>query len=336
MINLIISGIRALIGLFTRASSAIDDIIAAGRNNVRQFRKVETSEKLPANPPMPEIKMGLEGADEAIDLLEKTQIEVERVLVPTLRSHAVALCNDLIAATPPLANGAAGTGGTPAALLHGRMMLEKQIRSIFKPTQSMLFGHLVMAQEWQACANYKWTPTSEGMIKDIKNKNWQSVYARFKRNGWSRSDQQVVEIPTPALHKAARDRSGRTTKEYFVRRKAAIDAYIRQKAMLIGKMISGWVDARDAIGSPPAYGNNVPVKSLGMGSGQANTVRAGKKSAVTITNAHGDLNGVLTQTGRLQYILTKVRITLLANFKKEVDKAVNVAKAKAKKPRIKR
>lgn len=336
MITLIVRGLQFLIRLFSRAQASIDDIANVGRQQIKQFKKIETSEKMPRNPPMPEMKLGIEGADEAIDLLEKTQIEVERVLVPQLRAHGVSLCNDLIAATPPLANGASGTGGTPAALQHGRMMLEKQIRSIFKPTQSMLFGHLVMAQEWQACANYKWTPTSEGMIKDINNRNWKSVYERFKRRGWKQSDQQIVHIPTPALHKAARDKSGRTVKEYFVRQKASIDNYIRQKAMLIGKMISGWVDARDGIGSPPADGKNVSVKSLGMGTGRAQTVRQGKQSKVILFNLFGDLNGVLTKTGRLQYLLDKRRVNLLNDFKKAVDKAVSVAKGKAKKPRIKK
>lgn len=336
MITLIIRGLQFLLRLFGRAQASIDDIANVGRQQIKQFRNAKTSEKLPQNPPMPEMKLAVEGVDEALDLLEKTQIEVERVLVPELRQHAVSLCNDLIAATPPLANGASGTGGSPAALLHGRMMLERQIRSIFKPTQSMLFGHLVMAQEWQACANYKWTPTSEGMIKDINNKNWKSVYARFQRNGWKKSDQQIVHIPTPALHKAARDKSGRTTKQYFVRQKAAIDNYIRQKAMLIGKMISGWVDARDAIGSPPADGKNVSVKSLGMGTGRAQTVRQGKASRVVLFNLFGDLNGVLTKTGRLQYLLDKRRVNLLNGIKGAVDKAVNKAKATARKPRIKK
>jgi len=332
MITLIIRGLQFLLRLFSRARTQIDDIAEVGRNQIRAFRKIETSEKLPENPPMPDVKLDVSGADEAIDLLNKTQIEVERVLLPELRSHGVSLCNDLIRSTPPLANGAMGSGGSPSALQHGRMMLEKQIRSIFKPTQSMLFGHLVMAREWQACANYKWTPTSEGMIKDINSQNWKSVYARFQRNGWTRSEQEIVQIPTPALHRAARGKDGATNKTYFVRQKAAIDAFVRQKAMLIGKMISGWVDARDSIGSPPADGTNVNTKSLGMGSGRATTVRQGSQSKVVLTNLFGDLNGVLTKTGRLQYLLDKRRVNLLNGFKKAVDKAVKVASTKAKKP----
>ena len=336
MITLIIRGLQFLIRLFSRARASIDDIANVGRDQIKSFRNTKTSENLPDNPPMPDVKLEVSGADEAIDLLNQTQIEVERVLVPELRAHAVSLCNDLIRSTPPLANGASGSGGSPAALQHGRMMLEKQIRSIFKPTQSMLFGHLVMAREWQACANYKWTPTSEGMIKDINNKNWKSVYERFNRNGWRRSEQEIVHIPTPALHRAARGKDGATNKTYFVRQKAAIDNYIRQKAMLIGKMISGWVDARDNIGSPPADGTNVNVKSLGMGSGRATTVRSGSQSKVVLNNLFGDLNGVLTKTGRLQYLLDKRRVNLLNGFKKAVDKAVTVAKGKAKKPIIKK
>lgn len=338
MITLVVRALMSLARFFGMAEAGIMEQLQMGRANIRQFKNVKTSENLPKNPPMPDVKLGVEGVNEALDLLEKTQIEVERVLVPQLKSHATSLCNDLIAVTPPLAGGVIGTGGTPAAIKSGRAMVEKQIKSMFKPTQSMLFGHLVMAREWQAVGNYKWTPTSEGMIKDINNRNWKGVYARFKARGWEPDPtKQIVHIPTPALHRAGRDKSGRVAKTYYVRQGVnAINAFIRQKMMLIGKMISGWVDARDSLGSIPADGVNSNFKSLGMGSGKGTVLRQGKQSKVTITNLFGDVNGVLTQTGKLQYLLTKRRINLLNGIKNAVDKAVNVAKAKAKKPRIKK
>ena len=332
MITLVLQAFRFLVQLFTRAQASISAELNITRGRLSKLKDTETSEKLPDNPPMPQPKFSIQGADEAMRRLDDIQMDVERVLIPALKEHGAALCNDLIQNTPPLAGGASGTGGSPAAMASGRMMVEKQIRSIFKPVQKqMLFGHLVMAQEWRACEQYGWTPTSEGMIKDINNKNWKSVFQRFQRRGWKQSPQQIVEIPTPAAHRAARNPQGKTIKQYFVRRKEAITAYVARVNSLVGKMVSGWVDARNSLGVKPADGSNVPAKSLGMGTGSSSTTRSGRTSKVTITNVYGDLNGVLTNGSLLTNLINNRTLKMTRDFQKRVDDVVSRSNRRARK-----
>lgn len=282
---------------------------------------------------MPEMKVAVHGIEEALDELDRVKVNVEKVLLPELKAHAVSVCNDLMSQTPPLLNGGKGSGGTPQAVASGRAMVEKQIKSIFKPTQSMLFGHLVMARDFQACANYNWTPTSEGMIKDINNQNWKSVYERFQRNGWKRSGDQIVDRPTKALHNAARGTDGKTRKTYYVRQKEAITQYIAQVQATVGAMVSGWVDARQQIGSRPADGKNVNAVR-GSGTGFAVVQRGGKGSFVRIVNKLGDLHGVLSKTNILSQVLSKRRLLLAQGIKKRVDEAVRNEVKKTKTPKI--
>lgn len=332
MINLIIGAFRFLVQLFTRAQASIATELNVTRGRLARIKNTETSEKLPDNPPMPQPRFSIQGAEEAIRRLDDIQMDVERILIPALKEHGVALCNDLIRNTPPLAGGASGTGGSPAAMASGRMMVEKQIRSIFKPVQKqMLFGHLVMAQEWRAAEQYGWTPTSEGMIKDIQNKNWNSVYQRFQRKGWKQSPQQIVEIPTPAAHRAARNQQGKTIKQYFVRRKEAITAYVARVQSLVGKMVSGWVDARNSLGAKPADGFNIPAKSLGMGTGISSTTRSGRNSKVVITNVYGDIDGALTNGALLTNLLNNRTLKMTRDFQKRVDDVVSKSNRRARK-----
>lgn len=332
MITLVLQAFRFLVQLFTRAQASIAKELNVTRGQLSRIKNTETSEKLPDNPPMPEPRFSIQGAEEAIQRLENLQLDVERILVPALKEHGAALCNDLIMNTPPLAGGAAGSGGSPAAMASGRAIVEKQIRSIFKPVQKqMLFGHLVMAQEWRACEQYGWKPTSEGMIKDINNKNWKGVFQRFQRRGWKQSPQQIVEIPTPAAHRAARSPQGKTMKQYFVRRKEAINAYVAKVSSLVGKMVSGWVDARNSLGVKPADGFNVPARSLGMGTGSSATTRSGKTSKVVITNVYGDLNGVLTNGSLLTNLLNNRTLKMTRDFQKRVDDVVSRSNRRARK-----
>jgi len=332
MITLVLQAFRFLVQLFTRAQASISAELNVTRGRLSKLKDTETSEKLPDNPPMPEPRFSIQGAEEAMQRLDDIQMDVERILIPALKEHGAALCNDLIRNTPPLAGGAAGTGGSPAAMASGRMMIEKQIRSIFKPVQKqMLFGHLVMAQEWRAAEQYGWKPTSEGMIKDINNKNWKGVFERFQRRGWKQSPQQVMEIPTPAAHRAARNPQGKTIKQYFVRRKEAITAYVAKVNSLVGKMVSGWVDARNSLGVKPADGSNVNARSLGMGTGSSATTRSGRTSKVTITNVNGDLNGVLTGGALLTNLLNSRSLKMTRDFQKRVDDVVTRSNRRARK-----
>ena len=318
--------------LLARAEGMVAQEMNTTRGMLKQLRKVDDTKNLPAKPPMPEMKMQIHGIEEALDELERVKVSAESVLLPELKGHAVSLCNDLIKNSPPYINGTRGAGGSPQAIASGRLIVEKQIKSIFKPTQSMLFGHLVMARDWQATATYNWTPTSEGMAKDIANKNWKSVYERFARKGWKTDQSQIVDKPTPELHKKARGADGRTINTYYVRQKDAIQNYIRQVQQGVGTLLSGWVEARNQIGAKPADGNNVNAPSLGVNSGSARVQKSGKESSVTVTNRLGDMNGVVSKSGLLQQLLSRRRILMTNSIMKAVDGAVKAATAKTKSP----
>lgn len=332
MISLIISAVRFLINFLSRAQGMMAQELNTTRGMLKKLRNTDETKQLPNKPPMPEMKMRVHGIEEALNELERVKVSAEQVLLPQLKGHAVSLCNDLIKNSPPYINGTNGVGGSPQALQSGRLMTEKQIKSIFKPTQSMLFGHLVMARDWEATATYNWTPTSEGMKKDIDNQNWKGVYQRFAARGWKADQSQIVDKPTPQLHKDARTSDGRTKKTYYVRRKEAIQNYIRQAQQAVGTLLSGWVEARNQIGAKPADGSNVNAPSLGKGSGYAQVRRSGRESSVTITNTLGDANGIVTKSGLLQQLLYRRRILMTNTIKKAVDNAIKAATAKTKSP----
>jgi hypothetical protein len=335
MITLIVSAIRSLLQIFARAQTQIGGRLNSARGQINKLKQDDPTKNLPQKPPMPEMKMKVHGIEEALNELDRVQVSVESVLLPQLKSHAVSLCNDLVRHSPPLLNGTPGTGGSSSALAAGRSLIERQIKSIFKPTQSMLFGHLIMAKDFQVAGNYNWTPTSPGMVKDIANKNWNGVFERFRRKGWKPSNDMIVDAPTPQLHKRARGVGGQTIKTYYVRRKAAIEQYVRNAQKAVGTLLSGWIQARDAIGAKPADGQNVVGSGAGSGSGSARVVAARKNSSVTITNNLADPNGLLSKTGFIEMLLSKRRLALTTGVRKAVDSAVKSAVKKTKFPKIK-
>lgn len=320
----------ALVGLVSRLwtlyremKPMMDAVFTRAEGGIRQLKQVDTTSML-KKPVMPQLSFAITGDKATVEWLERIHGDCGKVMIPLLKSHASALAYDMIRITPPLAHGAGGTNASGEA---GKSVVASELRGLFKPINRLLFGNLVMARDWASCSMYGWQPTSKGMRKDVMKENWGSVYRRFERKGWTASNDKVIDHPNEVYHKQARMGNGKINpnKTFYVRQKNAISSYISVVQRDVGRMTSGWWECARQLGEPAdSKFTPPPYVQKSLGHGNVSIKKLGKASSVTITNAVGDTNGVLSKGGMFDNLLAKRGLRLNKDLVKEIEKITKI------------
>lgn len=275
-----------------------------------------------------------------------------------LRQEAALTALEFINRTSPIRPEAdrSNAGLYDGARQTGERAVERDIRSIFKPTDFMLagavdptYGSLDAFQRW------KRKPLPKGsneVIRRIYNAQDETKAFEFARRfmsnrAYSRglADEGAME----AIHERERQRSrlkGRITRgggpssdikgppyrPYFADANH-IDRYIKKRQKMVGTAKAGWWEVIRSIGQVKINGRvQQPtgtrvlkwIKRNAKGTGSFRRDPAAKR--VTIINSLGNINGIAVESNTVQEVINSRNARLNANpyLQRELDRAVRM------------
>lgn len=230
---------------------------------------------------------------------------------------------------PILGNDPRGNGGnTNSAKDTGDENIEKEINRAFTTWDSTKVGDLIMAKNdtvlWTLNNPIQWR--NPRLKRAWEKQDIDTLYDAFKAAGWSENPSlsSFVQEPTEDLHNAMRDpQSGGIKSEILknpqmrisVRDREALEAFIIQRKLSVGKMAGGWVKALAALGHTvnTPFGNN--------GSGSAKVSSDGMK--LTANNKLGDFNSMVSRHGVIEDVLREQSVDMRNTLQQTVDGILN-------------
>jgi hypothetical protein len=307
---------------------AIIEAIESGVKSLQQqiTKQMNQRVNLDSRPQMPDTHFELKGVEELMIEMKALRLDIDAVVEPITRAHTSALCYDLIKASEPIGNGG---GGTADARKVGEERLRKEIYRFFRPVSDLKFGQLLMAEQWDALADYDWTPTSPSLREAKAKGDYKAMWEVFNRTGWKREELEIVNEPTEILHRSARNSTGsiKTNRKVYVKNQEAIYNYFLKMKNDVGKMASGWWSIAQRLGKPSdGYFNTAHHIRKNIGTGTIVKVsKPMEGTSYTITNTLGNHNNFLVGSGGLNAALVKrkrlFQKDLIAALTKAIDKA---------------
>jgi hypothetical protein len=247
-----------------------------------------------------------------------------------LRAFLILTIRDLLDKSHPvLGNDPRGGGGnTNSAIDQGEENLTKEINRAFTTWDRTKVGDLIMARNedvlWSLNNPIDWR--NPRLKKAWDRKDIDYLYASFKASGWTENATagQFVDQPTEALHDKMRDpKTGGLLKAIVqnpslrvsVRDREAIEAFIIQKQLSIGKMSNGWVKALIALGDKSIQ---TPFRG-GTGLGEGGASVSGDGLTLKANNLWGDFNSMISRWGIIDDVLREQGDDMKQSLQKEVD-----------------
>jgi hypothetical protein len=297
------------------------------RSNIQKEMKKEV--KLESKPQMPETRFEAKGIDELMADLKKLRGDIDLLIEPIVRAHTSALCYDLIKASEPIGNGGGGTGDARKV---GEERLRKEIYRFFRPTSDLKFGQLLMAERWEALANYNWTPTSPSVREAKAKGDYKAMWDIFNKRGWKREEFEIVDFPTASLHRSARNSTGsiKGGRKVYVNNQDAIYSYYLRMRNDVGKMASGWWQIAQKLGKPSdGYFNTAHHIRKNIGTGTVKKVHKPMEgTSYTITNSLGNHNNMLVGSGGLDAAIAKRKRLFEKALRDALTKAIDTANSR--------
>ena len=316
---------------FNWARRALMEAIEAGVKNLRSNiqKEMKKEVKLDSKPQMPETRFEAKGIDELMADLKKLRGDIDLLIEPIVRAHTSALCYDLIKASEPIGNGGGGTGDARKV---GEERLRKEIYRFFRPTSDLKFGQLLMAERWDALAQYDWTPTSPSVREAKAKGDYKTMWDIFNKRGWKREELEIVDFPTPSLHKSARNSTGsiKGGRKVYVNNQDAIYSYYLRMKNDVGKMASGWWAVAQKLGKPSdGYFNTAHHIRKNIGTGTVKKVHKPMEgTSYTITNSLGNHNNMLVGSGGLDAAIAKRKRLFEKALRDALTKAIDTANSR--------
>ena len=316
---------------FNWARRALMEAIEAGVKNLRSNiqKEMKKEVKLDSKPQMPETRFEVKGIDQLMADLKKLRGDIDAIIEPIVRAHTSALCYDLIKASEPIGNGG---GGTADARKVGEERLRKEIYRFFRPTSDLKFGQLLMAEQWDALANYDWTPTSPSLREAKAKGDYKTMWEVFNRSGWKREEIEIVSEPTPSLHRSGRNSTGsiKGGRKVYVKDQEAIYNYYLRMRSDVGKMASGWWHIAQKLGKPSdGYFNTAHHIRKNIGTGSIKKVHKPMEGTTyEITNSLGNHNNMLVSSGGLAIAINKRKRLFEKALRDALIKAIDTANSR--------
>lgn len=314
----------------TWARRALMEAIESGVKNLQSSinKEMKKEVKLDSKPQMPETRFEAKGIDELMADLRAFRVDIDRLIEPIVRAHTSALCYDLIKASEPIGNGG---GGTADARKVGEDRLRKEIYRFFRPTSDLKFGQLLMAEQWDAVAQYDWTPTTPSLREAKARGDYKTMWEVFNRNGWKREELEIVQEPTAILHRSGRNSTGsiKGNRKVYVKDQESIQTYYNRMKRDVGTMASGWWAIAQKLGKPSdGYFNTAHHIRKNIGTGTVKKVHKPMEgTSYEITNSIGNHNNMLVGSGGLSKVINKRKRlfekALIDALTKAIDKANN-------------
>ncbi len=245
-----------------------------------------------------------------------------------LRAFMVLTIRDLLDKSHPvLGNDPRGGGGnTNSAVDQAEENLTKEINRVFTTWDKTKVGDLIMAKNtavlWSLNNPIIWR--SPRMKRAWEKQDIDTLYKTFKMAGWEENPnvKEFVQEPTEELHDKLRDsKTGGVRSEIAknpqlriaVRDREAIENYILQKQLSIGKMANGWVKALAALG------HNIPTPFKGASIGSGGATISGDGLTIKANNAYGDFNSMISRWGIIEEVLREQGEDLKDTLQREVN-----------------
>jgi hypothetical protein len=313
------------------ARRALMQAIESGVKNLQSQigKEMKKEVKLPPKPEMPETRFETKGVDELMADLKKLRGDIDAIIEPITRAHTSALCYDLIKASEPIGSGG---GGTADARKVGEDRLRKEIYRFFRPTSDLKFGQLLMAEQWDALANYDWTPTSPSLREAKAKGDYKTMWDVFNKRGWKREELEVWDAPTETLHRSARNSTGsiKSSRKVYIKNQEAIYNYYLKMKQDVGKMASGWWVIAQKLGKPSdGYFNTAHHIRKNIGTGTVQKVHKPMEgTSYTITNTLGNHNNMLVGSGGLSSVISKRKRLFDKALRDALTKAIDTANSR--------
>ena len=247
-----------------------------------------------------------------------------------LRAFLILTIRDLLDKSHPvLGNDPRGGGGnTNSAVDQADENLTREINRAFTTWDRTKVGDLIMAKNeavlWGLNNPIDWR--NPRLKRAWAKRDIDYLYDTFKIAGWTDNATagQFVDQPTEELHNKMRDpKTGGILQSIVnnpslrvsVKDREAIEAFIIQKQLSIGKMANGWVKALRALGD-----NRIQTPFRGgtdLGWGEASV--SGDGLTLKASNLWGDFNSMISKWGIIEEVLKEQGDDMKQTLQKEVD-----------------
>lgn len=246
-----------------------------------------------------------------------------------LRAFLILTIRDLLDKSHPvLGNDPRGGGGnTNSAVDQGEINLNAEINRAFTTWDNTKVGDLIMARNeavlWNLNNPIDWR--NKRLKRAWEKRDIEYLYQSFKLAGWAENPPagEYVLEPTEELHDKLRDpKTGGIRADVVknpslrisVRDREAIEAYIIQKQLSIGKMVSGWVKCLRDLGDKNV---STPFRGSNFNTGEASVSSDGL--TLKANNLLGDFNYMISRWGIIEEVLKEQGDDMQNTLQKEVD-----------------
>jgi len=265
--------------------------------------------------------------------LKGIQKELRAMTPRILRKNAIATAKSLIKHSFPAVDNDPNTakGGSVNALAQGQANLARDVNKMFTPLESYSVKELVLAKNeivFNLENPIEWR--NQSMKRAWETQNMEGLYQAFSRGdtdlgalGEYHELQEMIyaEKPTVALQMRMMDGNHRPNGKtpVAVKNRQAIEAFIRERALSIGKSANGWNECLRELGAS-TFGH-LPGKGYGSVTNNG--------TSITLKNPYGDPNGMVTKSGAMAKVVKEQSDDLRADVKKATDKILEKHQTKA-------